>query len=555
MRNSLKTEIYNLIKNQLFDGIENSKKSEIALNYVKALNLNLQPFGLNEKTAFFKAFLPLLKKPKFPLLKVNELIQLFNRWRYNPLIIKNIKFLLSKITNNELNENFWNQIILFCGTKKDKTIIHETKLLLIVRLINEKTLSSDQINNHPIFIQTLFNFQVKENEITWLKNEMNEQPTNKEKMMRYHILEMSSRNCDPIEICTMLHLNFSIPTGDLYNLNDAKPFFELMYKVLPPNYMAKLEYFYLGKLYELYRINSNLFIETDFKEIKDFNYNNIIDSIFKKFVVSGLFVKTFKNGLFKELERDWFVQVLNGKNIKDLDGLPVKLTRKAAHVFRCMPAIEMSITQGVVLSSLQFLVNDFNFAKRVVYSIRDLNHSNYWVEAMAECYKNGLRERDVTQVMDYLNQRVLLEGRTIHLKNKRIFNLMEEIRDWHDSLRLEKIKNEIVKFPKLDIKKFSYETTEANYEIMQILSPSELFLEGKTLNHCVYSYRRACEGKNCAIFSLRKINEETSEPIITLELRKNLIVQARGLYNRLPLTEELQIIESWANENELMYVA
>ena len=57
------------------------------------------------------------------------------------------------------------------------------------------------------------------------------------------------------------------------------------------------------------------------------------------------------------------------------------------------------------------------------------------------------------------------------------------------------------------------------------------------------------------MFSLRKINEGTSEPLITLELRKDLIVQARGFYNRLPLTLELEIIQSWAKENNLLYIA
>jgi hypothetical protein len=388
-----------------------------------------------------------------------------------------------------------------------------------------------------------------------LKNEVNDRDMNIENMLCFHILKMSSKSCDPADICNMIQLNFSPTKRELYNLHDIKFFFELMYKVLPSNYMGKLEYVYLGRLYELYRINSKLFEETDLQTIQDCTFNNIIDTIFKKFIISGLFLNPFKYGRFTKLERFWFEQVLNGKNIKDLPELPIKITRKAAHVFRCLPPIEMSITQGIVLSSLQALVNDLNYSKRVIYAIRDLNYSNYWINAMAECYKNGLREQNVIQVMDYLNQKVLVEGRTVHLKNKRIFHLMNDIEDWHDSLRYKKIKNERIKFPKTKIKKFSFKNTFENFEIIQILNPAELFYEGKILNHCVYSYRDDCERELCAMFSLRKINEKTSEPLITLELRKDLIVQARGYSNRLPLTKELEIIQSWAEENKLLYIA
>ena len=132
---------------------------------------------------------------------------------------------------------------------------------------------------------------------------------------------------------------------------------------------------------------------------------------------------------------------------------------------------------------------------------------------------------------------------------------MNDIEDWHESLRYKKIKNERIKFPKTEIKKFSFQNTSENFEIIQILNPADLFHEGKILNHCVYSYRDDCERELCAMFSLRKINEGTSEPLITLELRKDLIVQARGFYNRLPLTLELEIIQSWAKENNLLYIA
>ena len=80
---------------------------------------------------------------------------------------------------------------------------------------------------------------------------------------------------------------------------------------------------------------------------------------------------------------------------------------------------------------------------------------------------------------------------------------------------------------------FHFEKGRTRYEIRQINSYLELRAEGRVMNHCVLTYANACRTGRCSIWSFSKYNSENRRRrILTLELCKNEIVQARGTYNR-----------------------
>lgn len=74
-----------------------------------------------------------------------------------------------------------------------------------------------------------------------------------------------------------------------------------------------------------------------------------------------------------------------------------------------------------------------------------------------------------------------------------------------------------------------YEDEE--YTIVCPTSSNDLQKEGDSLNHCVASYIKRVVDGECIILFLRKITAPL-ESLVTLEMRKNSIVQARGLHNR-----------------------
>jgi hypothetical protein len=85
------------------------------------------------------------------------------------------------------------------------------------------------------------------------------------------------------------------------------------------------------------------------------------------------------------------------------------------------------------------------------------------------------------------------------------------------------------------------------WDIEEIKNASELYDEGKSLHHCVYSYLSSCLGGKCYIFSLRLFGER----IATIEVRDFRAVQIRGSYNQRPSDKEIEVIEKWSKKENI----
>ena len=78
-------------------------------------------------------------------------------------------------------------------------------------------------------------------------------------------------------------------------------------------------------------------------------------------------------------------------------------------------------------------------------------------------------------------------------------------------------------------------------------STRELINEGKALNHCVGTYAKGyAEGDN-VILVIRKASAP-NKPYFTVEIRKNAIVQCRGLRNCSPDEKVQEFIEVYKSE-------
>lgn len=88
-----------------------------------------------------------------------------------------------------------------------------------------------------------------------------------------------------------------------------------------------------------------------------------------------------------------------------------------------------------------------------------------------------------------------------------------------------------------------YEDEE--YTVIAPVNSNDLQKEGDNLNHCVASYIKRVVDNECIILFLRSIISPM-ESLVTLEIRKNSIVQARGLHNRLINSDERSAIYKFA---------
>ena len=85
---------------------------------------------------------------------------------------------------------------------------------------------------------------------------------------------------------------------------------------------------------------------------------------------------------------------------------------------------------------------------------------------------------------------------------------------------------------------------------------SELYEEGRKLSHCVGTYGKVvAEGQSVVAF-IRRVSDVDS-PLCTIEIRKNVIVQASGMSNRPAenIPKMKTFIKAWASNKGLQYAA
>ncbi len=91
------------------------------------------------------------------------------------------------------------------------------------------------------------------------------------------------------------------------------------------------------------------------------------------------------------------------------------------------------------------------------------------------------------------------------------------------------------------------------WSIKQIRTRAELIEEGNELHHCVADYAQQCAVGETTIWSMKCNGRLTSHHSITIEVDPNerVIREARGKFNRWPTDQEQEIIQKWAEKENL----
>jgi hypothetical protein len=163
----------------------------------------------------------------------------------------------------------------------------------------------------------------------------------------------------------------------------------------------------------------------------------------------------------------------------------------------------------------------------------------------------------MNQIIDYIDDQVIRNGRKIDFNTKKVSNLWAEALIWHRELRLMRVGNYSRTFnlPKSEINTYKTKFQDKKYKIVQLLTNKDLIEEGRTLSHCVGTYTNNCIDRGSYIFSLCLEQEnEKNTPLITIEVNANTIRQKKGKRNRTCSKEEDYIIRKWAKENKLKFL-
>lgn len=272
-----------------------------------------------------------------------------------------------------------------------------------------------------------------------------------------------------------------------------------------------------------------------------------------------------------------FIHLAQGGSVLTAPGLPVvKLSKRMAHELLGAPAY-VNLKQAVRFAQVKAVGGDDNLAYWIMHSPLVDNHfanDAFWLEFMAFFARPAMFDNSrVSDMVRYLRRQKfdchwLRNGQiapppqpNFSLKGRTAASLLRLTDEWLrdvemvNTARSEKMIWQACAVPgaKLVHETPNYELEV--YEIQELLSSQALLEEGRAMQHCVFSYAKACMLNQTAIFSLKMHrNQGQSRRLATIEVSlgiKREIVQVRAKHNA-PISEEHRaIVRHWAHENAL----
>ena len=536
-----------------------------ARGYVTLVSVNNQI----DKKDFTLFYARLLKIKSFPILPIDTVLSLANTYKKNPDLYKHIKHFASLTSLYNLPLNTWEDVVTSLSSlNKPNYIHHKIKILTKIIISNIETIGKYNLLE---FCKGIFSLSNDYNSVEVMVHGVRMQTRNKNKESALFISEDDAINkfglfiywADKIikqgnnvhgNLKYLLNPQFCPSKQWLQWSPEIKEFLDFIEAKLPDNYlMRRHSQAEIEKLSNLFHMRKEMFLSSQVPTEELVHSGFILEPFFKKFIIPKIFFRDFF--LLNDVQNHLLKHILEGNSIRKFEYLRLKMDKKACHFLRNQIINDnLPFWSHFALARLESEGMNRSYALKVCEAIRRSGGNyDFWIENMVMLYHKGLSERLIENVSDFILSKVLLEGGTIDFKRIAIKTLIERSNAWHDEVRLKKIANR--KLPVSEINGFEFyrENGGDNYVIKQLTSSLELFKEGKELHHCVYSYTQACLMERSYIFSLRLREEFAELPLITIEISKNRIVQAKGSYNRPANKKEKEIIKMWAEKENLDY--
>ncbi len=267
-----------------------------------------------------------------------------------------------------------------------------------------------------------------------------------------------------------------------------------------------------------------------------------------------------------------FVMVGSGQSIFKAveDGIiPVKLTKKMCHEFLQAKA-GTDVLHAMRNAQVRCNGGDRKLAAalcetaigRVFHQYED-----FWATVIQWFCSQGMVDpAEIGPMIDYLEAQRRADP-LYSMKGRTASAMLKHMRTWHRDLAQARgwsswkpasfeFKPSGFTEAQWDLKKKDANGQQivVRWFIEEILSIKDLLEEGKVMKHCVYSYGPRIESGSTSIWRMWKIEEGTKgERCLTVEVNNGTraVVQARGICNRRPISEEERILAMWSQQANL----
>lgn len=290
----------------------------------------------------------------------------------------------------------------------------------------------------------------------------------------------------------------------------------------------------------------------------------LVRFVFNKYPVNAMLSRvwrTQRNNVRQAHEatyRNWYVCVATGGSFYK-EYAKEFFTKKEAHIFlNCTHDISVEAARVYAVAKAEG-ANEGQALRLARSKLNDKAFNDFWRGVIR--FFVGHEPKNVDQVndlVDYINaKRNENNAFTLFGSGHTIGSLLIKTEEWHRALqRAKELGNYTWEGHAINDSSFVRKDiygNEVTWKLRQIKNSKELAAEGTRMRHCVLSYKTNCIQGTCSIWQMIYVDHIGVESNkLTIEVRNDgSIVQARGLANRAPRSEESHILDMWASQEGL----
>jgi hypothetical protein len=533
-------------------------------NYLSGLISLLKPGSNYSKREFLTWYLTYLQIEKTPILSVDYLIRITISFKRNSNSLSQLKKYAKSNKHKNLPDEVWICFITSLLLDFEGGFI-DAKIYIFNKVIDSHWEDFKKLNLKSlyrfIFSDNTSNFlkidETKEKDLGNIKNTDVQIKINERWGFFFYWLNKMVNHVGDLNNKINSLVSFHIKKKNKKSLftKEKEEFLNFIEPKLPPFILA---YNYsiecISELSIHFHTKKELFTSSPIEFIDKPYPTYILKPLLGKYVLPEIFFTHFQTYNWCEVDSAFMFHALIGKPLHQFEGLPFKLTKKACNVLLTMnPYKDYSIWTNLAAAQLLSLGVSSEFLDSAIILLdRFRSRYDFWINVFDLLFKKGTTRFELVNLTDYIRFVYFDLNQKIDLKNISLNSLRMRSLEWHTNLSFVKRGNKKLTSLKIKIFKYTDPNTDLKYCIRQLGTTAELYAEGKWMNHCVYTYTDYCIAGTTFIFSFRQIDDKTELPIITIEVNKSrIIIQRKGMYNRVPTTFEDEVIAMWANINNL----
>jgi hypothetical protein len=273
--------------------------------------------------------------------------------------------------------------------------------------------------------------------------------------------------------------------------------------------------------------------------------------------------------------QNWHFRMANGYSFRKLNNLIV-MTPKMEHFF-LHASDHLTPEESIRYAQVLGLGGEKNLANAIIATRlgKHFEHEEFW-RTVIQFFINikDLNMDYVNPIVDFLYH-IRIAKREVHtdddilyldppqpnfsMKGRTFNSIIRLVEAWHTELAAITNRSNF-KWTKSRINDYQYLEETHNpvnphriWSISELLTSSELELEGKMMRHCVSTYAYDCFQKKTTIWSMKKEVKNIVRRVLTIELDpfSRTIVQARGKCNSKLDGKSYKILMKWVGKERL----